>query len=113
MIPNISNQYFNESSSYCTASTISDLENSFVLSTNKGASQFINLPSEDMNLIIFTDFPDDIHLSHLRIDPNDDIHLMSFYKNYNFPVIFTRASNVYGPGPVSYTNLTHPTILLE
>ena len=27
-----------------------------------------------------------------------DLHLMSFYKNYNFPVIFTRAANVFGPG---------------
>ena len=81
----ISNEYFNESSSYCTASTFSDFENSFVLSTNKGASQFINLPSEDMNLIVFTDFPDDIHLSHLRIDPNDDIHLVSLHnQNNNF-----------------------------
>ena len=27
---------------------------------------------------------------------------MSFYKNYNFPVIFTRAANVYGPGQQLY-----------
>ena len=26
-----------------------------------------------------------------------DLHLKSFYENYKFPVIFTRASNVYGP----------------
>ncbi len=26
-----------------------------------------------------------------------DLHLMSFFKSYNFPVVFTRASNVYGP----------------
>ncbi len=26
-----------------------------------------------------------------------DMHLMSLKKNYNFPVIFTRAANVYGP----------------
>ena len=31
-----------------------------------------------------------------------DFHLMSFYKNYNFPVIFTRAANVYGPGQQLY-----------
>jgi dTDP-glucose 4,6-dehydratase len=31
-----------------------------------------------------------------------DLHLMSFYKNYNFPVIFTRAANVYGPGQQIY-----------
>ena len=26
-----------------------------------------------------------------------DMHLLSFYKAYDFPVIFTRAANVYGP----------------
>ena len=26
-----------------------------------------------------------------------DLHLMSFFKAYDFPVIFTRAANVYGP----------------
>jgi|ETNmetMinimDraft_33_1059910.scaffolds.fasta_scaffold29184_2 dTDP-glucose 4,6-dehydratase len=31
-----------------------------------------------------------------------DFHLMSFYRNYNFPVIFTRAANVYGPGQQLY-----------
>ena len=31
-----------------------------------------------------------------------DLHLMSFYKAYNFPVTFTRASNVYGPGQQLY-----------
>ncbi len=27
-----------------------------------------------------------------------DLHLHSFYKAYQFPVVFTRAANVYGPG---------------
>jgi len=31
-----------------------------------------------------------------------DLHLKSFYKNYNFPVIFTRAANVFGPGQQLY-----------
>ncbi len=31
-----------------------------------------------------------------------DLHLMSFFKAYNFPVIFTRAANVYGPGQQLY-----------
>ena len=31
-----------------------------------------------------------------------DLHLMSFYKNYNFPVLFTRAANVFGPGQQLY-----------
>lgn len=31
-----------------------------------------------------------------------DNHLLALYKNFNFPVIFTRASNVYGPGQKLY-----------
>jgi dTDP-glucose 4,6-dehydratase len=31
-----------------------------------------------------------------------DMSLMSFYKTYNFPVVFTRAANVYGPGQQVY-----------
>ena len=31
-----------------------------------------------------------------------DMHLMSFYKAYDFPVVFTRAANVYGPGQQLY-----------
>ena len=39
-----------------------------------------------------------------------DLHLMSFYKNYNFPVIFTRAANVYGPGQQLYRIITKAMI---
>ena len=31
-----------------------------------------------------------------------DLHLQSFFKAYNFPVVFTRAANVYGPGQQLY-----------
>jgi dTDP-glucose 4,6-dehydratase len=31
-----------------------------------------------------------------------DLHLMTFFKNYSFPVVFTRAANVYGPGQQLY-----------
>ena len=31
-----------------------------------------------------------------------DLHLMSFFKAYHFPVVFTRAANVYGPGQQLY-----------
>ncbi len=31
-----------------------------------------------------------------------DLSLMAFHKNYNFPVVFTRAANVYGPGQQLY-----------
>jgi dTDP-glucose 4,6-dehydratase len=31
-----------------------------------------------------------------------DLHLLSFFKAYQFPVVFTRAANVYGPGQQLY-----------
>ncbi|MBR4664693.1 MAG: GDP-mannose 4,6-dehydratase [Lentisphaeria bacterium] len=31
-----------------------------------------------------------------------DMSLMTFYRNYNFPVVFTRAANVFGPGQQLY-----------
>ncbi|MCC6233152.1 MAG: GDP-mannose 4,6-dehydratase [Verrucomicrobiales bacterium] len=31
-----------------------------------------------------------------------DLHLMTFVKNYRFPVVFTRAANVFGPGQQLY-----------
>lgn len=31
-----------------------------------------------------------------------DLHLLTFFKQYNFPVAFTRAANVYGPGQQLY-----------
>lgn len=31
-----------------------------------------------------------------------DLHLQSFFKAYDFPVVFTRAANVYGPGQQLY-----------
>ena len=31
-----------------------------------------------------------------------DMHLKSFYEAYDFPVVFTRAANVYGPGQQLY-----------
>ncbi|MBX3746323.1 MAG: GDP-mannose 4,6-dehydratase [Verrucomicrobiae bacterium] len=31
-----------------------------------------------------------------------DLHLMTFFRNYGFPVVFTRAANVFGPGQQLY-----------
>jgi dTDP-glucose 4,6-dehydratase len=31
-----------------------------------------------------------------------DMHLMNLFKNYKFPVVFTRSANVYGPGQQLY-----------
>jgi hypothetical protein len=75
----VPNQHFNESASYCAASTISDFESPLVLSSNKGASQFIELPSDDLSLVVLTDNADDIQLSHLRISQNNDIDINPLY----------------------------------
>ncbi len=39
-----------------------------------------------------------------------DLHLMSFYQAYDFPVIFTRAANVYGPGQQLYRIIPRPIL---
>ena len=79
----IPNEYFNEASSYCTASMILDFEDTFSLSTNKGASQFINLPSENLNLMITTDYVDDINLSHLIIGENNSVDIVELIPDNN------------------------------
>ena len=80
----ISNMYFNESSAYCTSSTLSDFENSFVISSNKGASRFIDLPTDNMNLIIHTDFPDDINFSYLKVNGNDEIQIADLFPQNSY-----------------------------
>ena len=79
----IPDQYFNESSNYCTASTISNFENSFTFPSNKGASRFINLPLENMSLVISTEYIDDIQLSHLIIDENNVVSVFELNPNNN------------------------------
>jgi hypothetical protein len=80
----IPDNYFNESLNYCTASTLSDFENSFTLSTNKGAGLFIELPSESINLIIYTDYINDIQLSHIKINQNNLIEIVPLFTTNNF-----------------------------
>lgn len=40
-----------------------------------------------------------------------DLHLQSFFKAYGFPVVFTRAANVYGPGQQLYRII--PRVMLS
>lgn len=42
-----------------------------------------------------------------------DMSLMSYYKAYNFPVIFTRAANVYGPGQQLYRIIPKTILSIE
>jgi len=41
-----------------------------------------------------------------------DMSLMSFYKAYKFPVVFTRAANVYGPGQRLYRIIPRAILFL-
>jgi len=80
----IPNNFFSESSNYCSASTLSDFENTFTLSTNKGASLFIELPSENMDLMVSTDYLNDIQLSHIKINQENILDIVSLSPNNNF-----------------------------
>ena len=79
----IPNNFFSESSNYCSASTLSDFENTFTLSTNKGASLFIELPSENMDLMVSTDYLNDIQLSHIKINQENILDIVSLSPNNN------------------------------
>ena len=79
----IPNNFFSESSNYCSGSTSSDFENTFTLSTNKGASLFIELPSENMDLMISTDYLNDIQLSHIKINQDNMLDIVSLSPNNN------------------------------
>ena len=72
----ISDEYFNEASFYCESTTISDFENLFTLPGNKGASYFINLPSEVINIVISTEQPDDINFLLVAIDSSNQVDLI-------------------------------------
>ena len=89
------NQYFNESSSYCTSSNEIDFENSFILPSNKGSSRFIDLPSQSLNLIISTDFPEEINFTLLEIDQNNNINFNNLNYNDNYSLnILSDLTNV-------------------
>jgi dTDP-glucose 4,6-dehydratase len=42
-----------------------------------------------------------------------DLHLMTFFKNYKFPVVFTRAANVYGPGQQLYRIIPRTILMIR
>ncbi|MCL4786615.1 MAG: GDP-mannose 4,6-dehydratase [Verrucomicrobia bacterium] len=42
-----------------------------------------------------------------------DLHLMTFFKNYKFPVVFTRSANVYGPGQQLYRIVPRTVLFIK
>tara|TARA_X000001036_G_scaffold237212_1_gene221296 strand:+ start:4883 stop:6388 length:1506 start_codon:yes stop_codon:yes gene_type:complete len=89
----IPNQYFDESSYYCEASTISDFESSFTLPGNKGATQFINLPSEDIGIMLSTEQSNDINFLLIAIDSTNQVDLIPLANDENTTPINLLADN--------------------
>jgi dTDP-glucose 4,6-dehydratase len=42
-----------------------------------------------------------------------DFHLLALFRNYGFPVVFTRAANVYGPGQQLYRIIPRTILFLK
>lgn len=42
-----------------------------------------------------------------------DLHLLTFFKNYKFPVAFTRSANVYGPGQQLYRIIPRTILFIK
>jgi len=42
-----------------------------------------------------------------------DMHLLNFFTNYNFPVVFTRAANVYGAGQQLYRIIPRTILFIK
>ena len=81
----MTNLFFNEASFYCSSSTESFIDSSFTIQADKGASVFIDLPSEDRNIYITSDSPNDISLSLVSINPGNEFDIITLsYENNNF-----------------------------
>ena len=72
----IPGMHFNESTAYCESTTM-DFENSFYISSDKGASRYINLPSDNINISIYSDYLNEINFSLLMIDENNEFDIIN------------------------------------
>ena len=54
-----------------------DFENSFYISSDKGASRYINLPSDNINISIDSDYLNEINFSLLMIDENNEFDIIN------------------------------------
>jgi len=75
----IGGEYFNEASSYCTASTLSSQDSLFVIGSNKGSSRFISLPQEGLDFILQTDYPNDVNIYYLSVLQGNNIDIANLH----------------------------------
>ena len=116
----IPNNFFEESIGYCTSSTF-DIGETYSLWSNRGGAYFINLPQEETNLIISSDFTDVLNCRHLTISPNNEFSLSNLtldnndnyinidsFSNVNQVLIFNTNYNNITSNQISFTiNLNH------
>ena len=86
----LSNHYFDESSSYCTSTSyiLNDYINDISFS-NKGGTSYVELPLDSPTINLSSDFFNEIQLSYLSINENNEISVsnlesISFEHSYNF-----------------------------
>jgi len=79
---NIQNNFFEESAGYCTSSTFS-IEDTYSMWSSTGGAYFIELPQDGKDLIISSNFINDINCTHITINSSDDILLTEISLNSN------------------------------
>ena len=71
---NIQNNFFEESTGYCTSTTV-DIDETYSLWSNKGGAYFIDLPEEGIDLIISSDSNDKLNCKHVTISSSNEVIL--------------------------------------
>ena len=79
---NIQNNFFEESTGYCTSTTF-DIDETYSLWSNKGGAYFIDLPEEGIDLIISSDSNDKLNCKHVTISSSNEVILSDIVLNNN------------------------------
>ena len=79
---NIQNNFFEESSGYCTSSTF-NIGGTYSLWTNAGGAYFIDLPQGEIDLVISSNSTNNINCLHLTINSNNEIAIEDIFLDSN------------------------------
>ena len=78
----ITNNFFNESSGYCTSTTV-NIGDTYSLLSNTGGAYFIDLPQEESNLILSSNSFDFLNCRHIVINSNNEFYINDLVLNNN------------------------------
>tara|TARA_B100000530_G_scaffold210058_1_gene134458 strand:- start:1286 stop:2773 length:1488 start_codon:yes stop_codon:yes gene_type:complete len=70
----ITNNSFEQASGYCTASTF-DIGETYPLLSNTGGAYYINIPQEGADLVMSSQFADDLNCMHIFTDSDNDLDI--------------------------------------